>query len=619
MATLLAVAASFTTVPPARADLLWYQQYEAGLEAAGNEAWSEALEHFRAAARVEALPQPRARTYGREFLFDYDPPYQQARCLAALGQPSEAREQIALSRAAGVTPAETLQALEASLEPTATSVGDPPHAPALPGAPARIRVESSPSGSRVFVDDRQIGVTPLSETELPVGSHRLRLTAVGFEPWAQEIDSRSGEVLHLDIGLTRLDTRADEGVEASPPREATDPLVTEPLLSPRPSTAETTAIGAADSSTTLGEHTDDEGPVEGSAASLSEPLSDPPTEPTLLAADAPKTASSVRPWLPVGAFVAIATALSLLGWRRRSSIVPGAKRSSVRLPHGTGSVGGYKVIEPLGRGGMATTFRAHRRSDGQPAALKIPHESGDPTYLERFVREGQLGESLHHPGIVRIFEAGEDSGLPFMAMELVEGKTLREILDASPEGLEIERAVRLARDIFEAVDYAHAKGVVHRDLKPSNVMVSHEGTLKVMDFGVARVEGQPGLTASQFFFGSPVYAAPEMIDPREASHRSDLYSLGIVLFELVEGHPPFVHESVFQLLELHQKQPLPAPGELPRPLPAQLWSIIERLCRKDPRERFGSAQEVLVELARLANEPRSSSAADRPAPARSEG
>jgi serine/threonine protein kinase len=259
-------------------------------------------------------------------------------------------------------------------------------------------------------------------------------------------------------------------------------------------------------------------------------------------------------------------------------------------------VGGYEIFEELGRGGMGTTYRACRLSDQRSVALKVPHQTGDPTYRERFFREGKLGERLHHPGIVRILEIGEDDGVDFLAMELLAGSTLRQTLDDQPDGLPVDRVINIAHDIAEALDYAHTKGVVHRDLKPENVMVLPGGQVKVMDFGVARIQGQPGLTTSQFFFGSPVYSAPELVEPKSIDHRVDLYSLGIMLFEMLAGQPPFVHESIFRVVEMHQKTPLPVRSSLQPDVPAELWAIVVRLCAKAPDARPATAQALLADL-----------------------
>ena len=291
-----------------------------------------------------------------------------------------------------------------------------------------------------------------------------------------------------------------------------------------------------------------------------------------------------------------------MGALRRRRAPPSALASGWlrRLPAG-GRLGRYRVVAELGRGGMATTFRALRAGDGLEVAVKIPHPSGDPAYLERFLREGRLGETLHHPAIVRILEAGEAEGIPFLAMELIPGETLRQRLDRAPEGLAQSEALTIARAVAEALDYAHGKGVVHRDLKPENIMLTPEGRAKVMDFGVARVEGQPGLTTSHLFFGSPLYGAPELVEPRSIDRRADLYSLGIVLFEMLEGRPPFVHESVMKLIDMHQRAPLPDPATLPRAMPAPLWRLLAKLLEKDRDARYPTAEALLVDLRRIAD------------------
>jgi serine/threonine-protein kinase len=165
--------------------------------------------------------------------------------------------------------------------------------------------------------------------------------------------------------------------------------------------------------------------------------------------------------------------------------------------------------------------------------------------------------------------------------------------------LPLRRSLEIARDIAEALDYAHVKGVIHRDLKPENVMILPDGTLKVMDFGIARLSDQPGLTSSNLFLGTPLYAAPEMVDPKSIDHRVDLYALGIVLYEMLEGVVPFTADSPYRVLEMHMRTPLPALEALPHPVPARVWAVVQRLCEKDPAARYPSAEALLVELNRL--------------------
>lgn len=579
---------------PEAAARQWYELYQEGLALLEHGQAAAALAAFEAAAELAPEPRARVRTYGTQFLFAYDPAYQRARCLAALGRLDEARALLAEAEAAGVTAPELVRALRERLAPEpppvsaepppapapvpapaaerpVSNAGEPPAnlpPPAPPPAPAvaettpttgapgpapalegKLAVRSTPAGARVFVDGRARGLTPSAATPLPPGRHGVRLVLAGHQPWEEVVEIRAAETFGLEVALSPL---------PAPP----------PLPSNPTPPAATPADGA---------------------------------EPAGSRAEPPR---SLWPWAG-GALAAGAIGIlsALWSWHRgrRRGRSQGSTGWHARLLGAR--LGGYELTAELGRGGMASTFRARRLSDGRTVALKVPHPSGDPHFEERFLREGKLGEALHHPAIVRILEAGAERGIPYLAMELVEGRTLKAEIEAHPEGLPLERTLAITRAIAEALDYAHGKGVIHRDLKPENVMLAADGAVKVLDFGVARLEGQPGLTSSQFFLGSPLYAAPEAIEPQRIDHRADLYSLGVLLFEMLEGKPPFVHASVFKLLELHREEPLPERASLPRPLSPEVWAVLSRLCAKSPDDRFPSAEALLVELGRLVDRP----------------
>jgi serine/threonine-protein kinase len=246
---------------------------------------------------------------------------------------------------------------------------------------------------------------------------------------------------------------------------------------------------------------------------------------------------------------------------------------------------------------MATTYLARRTSDGKEVALKVPHEHclDDESFRRRFVREGNLGSQLHHPNIVRILEAGEEGETPYMAMELVRGTTLRELLRTAGE-LPLQTVLDVVRQVAEALDYAHSKGVVHRDLKPENLMLLPDGRVVVMDFGIARVEGGAGLTATSVFVGTPAYAAPEAIQGEPADHRVDLYALGVLMVEMLEGGLPYAGSNPLEQLRAHVEGRLLQREELKRPIPDDVWELIRGLTARNPEERFPTAEAFLVAL-----------------------
>lgn len=260
----------------------------------------------------------------------------------------------------------------------------------------------------------------------------------------------------------------------------------------------------------------------------------------------------------------------------------------------------YEILDVLGRGVSATTYRARHAKSGREVALKVPHRGSltDSTFVVRFLQEGALGSSLTHRSIVRVLEAGEDQGLLFIAMELVDGVPLDRRL-ATEGALPLRDALRIAHDVAEALDFAHRKGVVHRNLKPNHVMLLAGGGVKVVDLGVARAFGDVSLTSSDVFLGAPAYAPPEADDPHALDHRSDLYSLGIILFEMLEGQVPFTGSSAIEVLLKHQSEALPSPDGLPFPVPKNIWRLIEALAAKEPAQRLPDARSVRVALEML--------------------
>jgi serine/threonine protein kinase len=267
----------------------------------------------------------------------------------------------------------------------------------------------------------------------------------------------------------------------------------------------------------------------------------------------------------------------------------------VRGPDGAEYFGEYRLLAPLGRGGMASVYKAERRGEVYALKRPLPAFLGEPEFLERFLREAELGRTLHHPNIVRILERGEVEGVPYFTMELVAGETLQARLQqAGP--LEPRAAAALVAQVAEALDYAHLKGVVHRDLKPSNIMVLPDGMARVMDYGIARAQRLEGLTVTGAFLGSPEYVAPEAIEGRPTDGRSDLYSLGVVFYEALTGRRPFTADTPFAILRKHLAESPVAPSALRPGVPAELDRIVLRLLSKRPEERYAMADELVLEL-----------------------
>jgi len=247
--------------------------------------------------------------------------------------------------------------------------------------------------------------------------------------------------------------------------------------------------------------------------------------------------------------------------------------------------GRYVLREVLGVGGMATVWRANDQVLGREVAVKVlsPQYAADARFLARFEREARHVARLSHPSLVTIFDCGVDDGAAFIVMELVSGRTVRQVLDVQGP-LPLAEAIRVAVAVCEALEVAHAAGLVHRDIKPANIVISG-GDVKVLDFGIARAEGAAGGTGTLGVLGTAAYLSPEQASGGRAGPQADLYSLGCVLFEMLTGTAPFSADSAVGLAYRHVHDD-PGPLSARRPeVPAQLDWITARLLAKDPSER----------------------------------
>jgi hypothetical protein len=601
----VAVALAVVALAAVRADAQeWHESYRAGVAALQRGDPARAVTSLRRAIALRAEPGRNVQTYGTNIEPRYFPYLRLAEAHLAQGHLDGAREALRLSAVWGarepaaerdallakveaaaaarrpVAPAVPTPAPEpaatappplpvpsestapvpaatvvpqatAAVRPEAPRTGDRPLvAPPAPGPevpatePARagvVEVVSRPPGASVYLDDELVGVSDpvngrLVKSGVAPGRHRLRLARAGHEDAAGEVEVPAGGTGVATVALAPAPA-AGGGLRAD--------FVAFAVLV-------VLFLGAL----------------------------------VFLAVRRPAPPVRAIPTPPPAA----ASLLTLGGEPQTPShLNPGA----VRDEHGSEWFGEFQVLEMLGRGGMASVFKARRRTE--VAALKRPLSAllDDHDLLERFLREAAIGRTLNHPNIVRILEQGYVGRVPYFTMELLGGETLQDVARRGP--LPPRAAASLVVQIAEALDFAHGKGVVHRDLKPSNVMVLPGHVAKVMDFGIARAQRFDGMTATAAFLGTPDYVAPEMIEGRGTEARSDLYALGVVFFELLTGRLPFTGDAPFAVLRKHCTEEPPAPSSLRSGVPAELDALVLRLLAKTPEGR-PTAEELVVAL-----------------------
>ena len=265
--------------------------------------------------------------------------------------------------------------------------------------------------------------------------------------------------------------------------------------------------------------------------------------------------------------------------------------------------GRYELTHLIARGGMAQVYRAMDRQLERPVALKVlfPELSVDRTFVERFRREAQAAANLSHPNIVPVFDWGEDDGSYFIVMEYVEGRPLSAVL-RDPQPMPPRQIATIGAGVAAALAFAHRHGVVHRDVKPGNILITPDGDVKVTDFGIARaMNTEESLTQTGAVMGTAAYFSPEQAEGKGVDSRSDIYSLGVVLYEMSVGRPPFTGDSPVAVASKHVRDMPVLPREANPTVPPALEAVVMKAMAKNPDDRYASAEELRADLLRFAD------------------
>ncbi|HEX2621385.1 MAG TPA: protein kinase, partial [Phototrophicaceae bacterium] len=268
-------------------------------------------------------------------------------------------------------------------------------------------------------------------------------------------------------------------------------------------------------------------------------------------------------------------------------------------------LGRYEILERIGRGGMAQVYKAHDMNLDRLVAVKVLHDhlSDDPTFKERFEREAKFVASFNHPNIVQVydFDSVERAGerLYYMVMPYVIGNTLREELETlgtQDKLIDQERVLQIARNLANALDYAHKRGMVHRDVKPGNILFDEHGQAILMDFGIARLVAASNLTQEGLTVGTPAYMSPEQATGAMVDARSDIYALGVIVYEMIAGQTPFHDDGSISVLLKHLNEPVPSLSTFLHMSSPSVDAVVFQALAKDPEDRYQTAQAFVDDL-----------------------
>ncbi len=260
-------------------------------------------------------------------------------------------------------------------------------------------------------------------------------------------------------------------------------------------------------------------------------------------------------------------------------------------------LGPYRIINQIGRGGMANVYKAYQPSMDRYVAIKVlPSQLAESQeFVQRFHQEARIIANLEHPHILPVFDYGESEGVAYFVMRYLDAGTLRDRMEAG-RPLPMNEIDRIFTQLADALSYAHGRGIVHRDLKPANALIDSQGNLFLTDFGIAKIleSASPRLTQTDAIMGTPAYISPEQAQSRPVDQRSDIYSLGIILYEMVTGRVPFVADTPLAVLFKHVTDPLPLPSAVKSDIPESIEQVILKALAKDPQDRFATASDFVA-------------------------
>ena len=261
-------------------------------------------------------------------------------------------------------------------------------------------------------------------------------------------------------------------------------------------------------------------------------------------------------------------------------------------------IGRYEIVDLIGKGGMASVYRAHDPNFKRDVAVKVLPAKflSDPTFRSRFDREAHTIAQLEHPTIVPVYDYGEDQEQPYIVMRLMTGRSLADRMGTG--AIPLDQAVSILRRLADGLDFAHQKGVIHRDLKPGNILFDHAGNPYLSDFGIAKLTGSSSTLTDGAIIGTPAYISPEQgLGGVEIDWRSDLYALGVIIFEMLTGRLPFEAEAATDQILKHISQPVPDILLFNPSLPGGIKTVMERAMDKNPNARYKTANEMVDSLA----------------------